>query len=437
MIDYYKNFYQKISFVEKCFFTLICFLPISMIIGNLLINLTFFLILILFIIDFVLNKKRKFLRENYFWLLIFFFFTLLINLYFSLEPTTTLPRVLKVLMIIPFVIFMRESITKYQSEFENIIYGFWSIIFSVLVVDIVFEMIFGFNTIGLKSYMPGRIASFFGDELVAGSFFLAFSFIVIVRLSSFFRKYKNIKLAILIISLFIISFLIGERSNFIKFFIISFFLFFFIIKLDFKHKTYGILLLIATLFLFFNFNENIKYRYYSQNIKNFNAETKNLEKIDSKNSIIYAVNQIDRFIKNSTYGAHYNAAYKIFLAHPYFGIGIKNYRNESPKEKYKNEEYTWTDKRNTTHPHQIHFEVLSETGLFGYMTFFIFILTSLFLSIRNYFIYKNFYQLVALLYVTTALIPYLPSGSFFSTYASSLFWINYAIMISYNKKTKS
>ncbi|MDC0585931.1 hypothetical protein OAO28_02940, partial [Candidatus Pelagibacter sp.] len=92
-------------------------------------------------------------------------------------------------MIIPFVIFMRESITKYQSEFENIIFGFWSIIFSVLVVDILFEMIFGFNTIGLKSYIPGRIASFFGDELVVGSFFLAFSFIVIVKLSSFFKKY--------------------------------------------------------------------------------------------------------------------------------------------------------------------------------------------------------------------------------------------------------
>ncbi len=67
-------------------------------------------------------------------------------------------------------------------------------------------MIFGFNTIGLKSYIPGRIASFFGDELVVGSFFLAFSFIVIARFSSFFKKYKNIKLAILIISLLIILF---------------------------------------------------------------------------------------------------------------------------------------------------------------------------------------------------------------------------------------
>jgi len=77
---------------------------------------------------------------------------------------------------------------------------------------------------------------------------------------------------------------------------------------------------------------------------------------------------------------------------------------------------------------------LNEDSYQYIVTFFIFILTSLFLSIRNYLIYKNFYQLVALLYVITTLIPFLPSGSFFSTYASSLFWVNYAIMISYNKK---
>ena len=112
MIDYIKNFYQKISFVEKCFFVLIGFLPISMVIGNLPINLTFFLILILFLIDLGLNKKTKFLGDNYFWLLVFFFFTLLINLFFSLEPMTTLPRVLKILIIIPFVILVKENITK-------------------------------------------------------------------------------------------------------------------------------------------------------------------------------------------------------------------------------------------------------------------------------------------------------------------------------------
>jgi len=39
-----------------------------------------------------------------------------------------------------------------------------------------------------------------------------------------------------------------------------------------------------------------------------------------------------------------------------------------------------------------------------------------------------------MLFVIVNLIPLLPSGSFFTTYSSGLFWINYAIMVGYVKK---
>ena len=434
MTNYIKNFIIKITSIEKYFLILLAFLPISMIIGNFFINLTLLLILILFIIDLINEKNFFFLRDNYFWFLIFFFFSLLINLCFSIDTISSLPRVLKITEIIALTVLLKKIITKYESDFENIIFGSWAIIFSILMIDIIFEIIFGFNTIGFKSHLPGRIASFFGDELIVGSFFGLFSLFYIARISSFLKKNKNIVLSFLIIFLVTISFLIGERSNFIKFFIISFFLYFFIIEINFKYKASGILLLLIILSLFFSFNESIKYRYYSQMISNFKAETKNIEKKDSKNFIINTIDTNYIFIKNSQYGAHYNAAYKIFLAHPYFGIGIKNFRKESGKDKYKNDEYKWTHKRMTTHPHQIHFEFLSETGLFGYVSFLIFILASLFLSIKNYLKFKNFYQLMAILYISASLIPLLPSGSFFSTYSSILFWINYAIMVSYIRK---
>ena len=118
----------------------------------------------------------------------------------------------------------------------------------------------------------------------------------------------------------------------------------------------------------------------------------------------------------------------------FFGIGIKNYRTESNKEKYRNNEYKWTQFRSTTHPHQIHYEFLSETGIFGYLIFLIFIFFSLYLSIKNFLKYKNMFQLSGILYVIFSLTPILPSGSFFSTFSSGLFWINYSIMVSYIKK---
>ena len=120
-----------------------------------------------------------------------------------------------------------------------------------------------------------------------------------------------------------------------------------------------------------------------------------------------------------------------------FGVGIKNFRIESRKSEYYNEDFAHTFDRASTHPHQIHFEFLSETGLFGYAIFLLFILYSLILSSINYIKNKNTFQLAGIIFVLMSLLPYLPSGSFFSTFTSSLFWLNYAIMVGYiNKSTK-
>ena len=437
MIKYVINFFNIIKTTEKYFLILILFFPISLILGNLIININFLLIFIIFLIDLSLNKNFSFIKDKIFILLIVFFLSLLVNLNFSIDPIISLPRILKILTVICMFLFFRKMIAKYGNDFENILFGSWAILFSILIIDIIFEIIFGFNTIGIKSIIPGRIASFFGNELVVGSFFLSFASIYIATIAKFSKKNMNLKLIFLIIFLISLSFLIGERSNFIKFFLISFFLLFFVIKLSFKIKIFSSLIIFCILFLSLNYFQDIKYRFYKQQIKNFQAETKELNKADSQNMLIDTKNDIINFIKWTKYGAHYNAAYKIFLENPYFGVGIKHFRNESIKEKYRNEEYKWTDERNTTHPHQIHFEFLSETGLFGYLFFIIFISASLYLSIKNYLIHKNLFQLVTILYVLVSILPLLPSGSFFSTYSSSLFWLNYTIMVSYIKKIKS
>tara|TARA_B110000444_G_C18292050_1_gene345614 strand:+ start:24 stop:500 length:477 start_codon:yes stop_codon:yes gene_type:complete len=145
-------------------------------------------------------------------------------------------------------------------------------------------------------------------------------------------------------------------------------------------------------------------------------------------------NTIDKYLKNSEYGAHYDAAYQIFKKNKIFGVGIKNFRVESRKHIYHNKDYLFTFNRSKTHPHQIHYEFLSETGLVGYLSFLIFIIFSLSISIRYCILNKSFYQLSSILFILFSLIPYLPSGSFFSTFNSSIFWINYAIMMAYNKK---
>tara|TARA_A100001035_G_C27472765_1_gene359611 strand:- start:56 stop:571 length:516 start_codon:yes stop_codon:yes gene_type:complete len=168
--------------------------------------------------------------------------------------------------------------------------------------------------------------------------------------------------------------------------------------------------------LILNFNENYKIRYFNQ-----------FAKVLTKDGINY-------YLDNSIYGAHYNVAKEIFKDNPIFGVGIKNYRIESFNKKYDDLDHKENKKRGNTHPHQTHYEFLSETGLFGYSAFLTFIIISFGLFLKNYKKDKNLYQLSGMIYILVALIPLLPSGSFFSTYTSGLFWLNYAIMAGYIKK---
>ena len=139
-------------------------------------------------------------------------------------------------------------------------------------------------------------------------------------------------------------------------------------------------------------------------------------------------------IRDSNYGAHRNVAKEIFKDNPIFGIGIKNFRNESGDKKYDDLDHPHNTARFANHPHEIYYEFLSETGIFGFTCFIIFFLISISISIKNYLNYKNLYQLSGIIFVMVSLIPVLPSGSFLSTYTSSIFWLNYALMMGYNIK---
>ena len=391
--------------------------PITFLLGSLFINLFLIIIFINFIYDFYNNPKRETFKDPLFLLICFFLLTLFINALFSLDSSNSLPRILKIFLVIGLIFQTKKFIQNHRIEFESIVLGFWAIIFLIVLFDIIFEIIFGFNTMGFVSYYPGRIASFFNDELIVGSFFLSFGLLASNYFLEIFKKHQK-KTFFSILILIIISFFIGERANFIKFLISSLIFVFIIIRPNWKLTLVGILTLVITIALIINFNSNHSSRYVNT------LKT------------LFQDNGLNRYLKESQYGSHYNAAYKIFKDYPIFGVGIKNYRNKVADSKYKNDDYKKTNARWATHPHQIHFEFLSETGLFGYLSFLIFIISSIFISLKSYLRNKNNYQLSSIIFITISLIPFLPSGSFFSTFSSGLFWINYAIMVGYSNNKK-
>ena len=393
---------------------LLIFFPIFLILGNFFINFFYLVFTFLAISNF--KESQKFYKSYVFYLLIFFLIYLLINLFFSINLTNSFPRIIKFILIIFFIKEFQNLIQNKDLSFEKILI-YWTLVFFIVSFDIVFEFIIGFNILGFYTLMPGRIASFFGDELVVGGFYHFISLLVLAFFIN--RKFSNSIILILTISIILISFAIGERANFIKLFLsLSLFLFF-IIKTSFFKKVGISLIILILLSIVVSTNENIKYRYYNQ-IK-----------------VIYSSDGLNKFFKESQYGAHQNVAYRIFKNNLLFGVGLKNFREESKKGIYENDKFKQTDVRQATHPHQIHLELLSETGLLGYLAFFALILYSIYYSTNNYLMNKNIYQLASILFVFSNLIPLIPSGSIFSTFYGGIFWFNFALMLSFNKYSKS
>jgi len=386
--------------------------PITFLLGNFAINLFLFIFNFLLILGFFKNcYNYKVLNKYILYLLFFLFLSFVINLIFSNNFHLTYPRVLKFILIIGSILSFKQLLLGFKSTEINKLYKIWSIIFVIVIFDIIFELIFKINVIGLKSFMPGRVASFSGNELNIGHFFSAFS---LIFMSFVYVNYKNISLNLIIgILLITISFLIGERSNFIKTLLIISAFIFLIHQIKVKYKILSFSSLIIFFIIMLNLNPGYKLRYLDQ-----------FTKVLTKEGINY-------YFDNTVYGAHYNVAKEIFKDNKFFGVGIKNFRIESFSNKYADLDHKQNNRRANTHPHQVHYEFLAETGLVGYFSFALFVCFSFYLAIKNYIKSRNLFQLSGIFYVLISLLPLLPSGSFFSTYTSSLFWLNYAIMVGY------
>ena len=395
--------------------SLVILIPLTLLIGSAAINTLIILVDIIFLYILIKNRELQFLKSKTLYLLLIIWCALLINLIFSLNIESSYSRALGFIRFVILVFAIKYILNK-ELNFKKYIFISWSILFLIVTFDIFFEYIFGFNTLGFKSYMHGRVASFLNDELKIGNFYNGF---VLIALSLIYYKFKKINLLLISLLVFIIiSLLIGERSNFIK---CVFMLFIFL--LVFKMNIYNIKIagsvIILSIIVFFLFQNNaIKERYINTTFH-------------SSDKIIQNLN-INTYLKNSKYGAHYNTAFNMFKNYPIFGVGLKNFRDESRKNIYENPSYFYTSFRQNTHPHQVHLELLAETGLVGYLTFFICFFIFLKGSIKNQLNNKNLYQLAGIIFVITSFTPLIPSGSFFTTYGATIFWINFAIVESFN-----
>ena len=386
--------------------------PITYFIGTGIVNLFLILIDLFLIFEILKKKKYSFLHNPIFYYLIGLWFVLLINLLFSVNAENSIGRSVGFIRYIFFVMAIIYYLNINDQVYQKIVLSSWSIIFFLVCFDLVYEFFLGKNILGFTSYIPGRLAGFFNDELRIGHFYYGFSAIILsfILHSEYLNKFKYInKNNLIFVFAFVfilISFLIGERSNFIKTFVMIILLIYLVkIKFD-RKKLIFIFSLLLIIFLTINFNKGYKTRFLNQLLFPF-----------LKNPITY--------ISSTNYGDHYKFGIKIFLDNKFFGIGLKNYR--LVVSKYYFEEGS-NDVNSSIHPHQTHIEILSELGIIGYFSFLIFFFLNFINFKKNLDDRNKYFKLAGLLFVITYFIPFLPSGSFFTSHGAALFWMNFGIM---------
>ena len=398
---------SEISKKDYFLISLFCILPITLFVGTGLSNLVVILIDCFLINELLKNKNFKFFKNNFFYILIFLWLFLLLNSIFIAQTADSFIRSFGVLRFILFAFSIKYFFYNKPTSFKKTILNFWFFLFLITTIDLLYELFTGADLLGFKSNYNGRLAGFTGDELRIGAYYIGF---ILITLSHPF--FDNKKIGILFFSLIflITALVIGERSNFIKlFFILSIFLI--LINRKENFKKFFLFLVIFTSFVTITTLNNVMLK--TRFIEDIYAPIKD--------------NGISNFIKNSRHGKHYDIAIRIFKQNPIFGIGVKNFRHKSVLNEYNIYE---KKEGHSTHPHQIHFELLSETGLVGYLIFLFFFSYSILYGFNSYLKKNNTLALCGTLFLIATIVPILPMGSFFSSYGASIFWINFGLLIS-------
>ncbi len=375
----------------------LCLLPFSVIFGNLILNVNIFFIIALYLIDSIKSYNLKLFFRNNKIIIFFLFFFLFFNLILSINWQFTLKGQLGLLKHIFLYFALIHFFFKKDSNFELLTKMFFFAVLFVLL-DSYIQFFFEKDLFGYKvtESHGRRLSGPFGDEYIVGSFILKTIFIT--KYNKYLENNYN-WLAYLLIS-FILVILASQRMPAL---ILSASLIILLLieeKINLKAKISIFLVSLLCILLIFNYNSKIKKHYIDRTFEQIG---------------IYDNDNKTRNFWDSQWGAHYLTATKIYKDNLLFGSGLKTFRFECDKKEYKKIDSLMADNRCSTHPHNIYFEIMSETGTMGILFFFYFLIN--FIKSNKLFSKKNIKnnpETIVLLLIF--FWPFQSTGSLFSTW---------------------
>lgn len=410
---------------------LIALIPLSIILGNLAININ---ILVICLIGLFIYGVKIFNINNklYKYLIYSFFLYLIIITLYNYVPTLEKNNFYKIniyksffyLRFLLFFLIINKLLEKNEFQYK---YFFSSCAFFsfFLSIDIIIQVIFKKDLIGYPISSSFRPSGFFGKEAVAGGylqrFILFFIFFLILNYKNIINNdFKKLLLFLLFLTPI---FLTGNRMPTIVY--IGMVTLFFLIEKKFREIILTLLFVSIVMYsqikkpLIYNLDSKIKVFY--MDLIHIVKETPHLFYYDS-------YSKDNTYDEKSLYLAHFNSGIQIWKDNKLFGNGLKSF-----PIKCKFSDTTTCN----THPHNYVIEILVDTGLFGLFLFYLLFLTGLLNFKKTYLKEKNknikLKYLILFLIIFFELFPFRSTGSFFTTSNSVFIFLILAIFLNIKK----
>ena len=141
--------------------------------------------------------------------------------------------------------------------------------------------------------------------------------------------------------------------------------------------------------------------------------------------------------KNSDYGLVWMSAYDVWMLNPFFGAGLHQYRDACESLQIYGTFHDPIGAGVCFHPHNITMQLLSETGLVGFIIFYmiVFMIT---IELLNIYLKKGKWLLsfVMINIILTCFLPIQSNTDFFSNKYSSIIWLIVGVSIAFKKLSK-
>ena len=406
---------------------LIILLPVSLISGPFFSDLSVSIIAILFFFLIFKTDLSKYYKSFFFKLFLLFYLVINIasiigvNPFFSLKNSFFYFRHGLFVLYFWFLLDINHQLKKY-------LFNCFVITFSCLVIDGFIQYFLGNNLLGFPIAGSGRISSFFGEELILGSYLsrlfpIIFCLLIIIHNKNF-NQINLVYLFILFLASDVLIFLSGERTALVLLNISTIYIILFVKKFKYlRLATYLSAIIIIVLISFFN--STAKKRMVDQTFHQMGLEKQDETRVNKQFKFV------NFYIFSQPHEVMIKTGLNMFENNKIFGVGPKNYRTEC-----RNKDNYITGYSCNTHPHNTYIQLLSETGIFGFaIIFFIFIwfIFETFKIMISHLIYKKkkYNDAVICIYACffMTLWPIIPTGSFFTNWLSIIYFFPIGIYL--------